>query len=167
LLAGLVRAVAVVVAGVLSEDRPEVPFVVDEHPVGALGSRSAPTARHSSSPAARGGVLTIRTPWLARISSKALVNLASRSRMRKRNSAILPSRSMTRLRPCCAVHVPSGWAVNAEDMHVPGRHLHDKQHSVESGLSWLSVFALSDISDGQQGDGGRGPDQARTRSHKP
>src|ERR1022692_963053 len=38
LLAGLVRAVTVVVAGVLSGDRPEVLFVVDEHPVGALGS---------------------------------------------------------------------------------------------------------------------------------
>jgi hypothetical protein len=38
LLAGLVRAVPVVVAGVLAEDRSKVPFVVDEHPVGALGS---------------------------------------------------------------------------------------------------------------------------------
>src|SRR5437773_12407377 len=38
LLAGLVRAVPVVVAGVFAEDRSEMPFVVDQHPVGALGS---------------------------------------------------------------------------------------------------------------------------------
>src|ERR1022692_4887141 len=38
LLAGLVRAVTVVAAGILSKDRPQVLFVVDEHPVGALGS---------------------------------------------------------------------------------------------------------------------------------
>ena len=38
LLAGLVRAVPVVVARELAEDRSKVPFVVDKHPVGALGS---------------------------------------------------------------------------------------------------------------------------------
>jgi hypothetical protein len=32
-----VRAVTVVMTGVLSEGRPQVPLVVDEHPVGALG----------------------------------------------------------------------------------------------------------------------------------
>jgi hypothetical protein len=37
LLAGLVRPVPVVVAGVLREDRSQVAFVVDEHPIGALG----------------------------------------------------------------------------------------------------------------------------------
>jgi hypothetical protein len=41
LLAGLVRAVPVVVSGVLAEDGPQVPFTVDEHPVGALGSCAA------------------------------------------------------------------------------------------------------------------------------
>ena len=35
------RPVPVVMAGVLAEDRPQVPFVVDEHPVGALGSCGA------------------------------------------------------------------------------------------------------------------------------
>jgi len=38
LLAGLVGPVPVVMAGVLAEDRSQVPLVVDEHPVGALGS---------------------------------------------------------------------------------------------------------------------------------
>jgi hypothetical protein len=41
LLAGLVRPVPVVMAGVLAEDRSKVPFVVDQHPVGALGSCAA------------------------------------------------------------------------------------------------------------------------------
>ncbi len=38
LLAGLVRAVPVVMAGILAQHRSQVPFAVDEYPVGALGS---------------------------------------------------------------------------------------------------------------------------------
>jgi hypothetical protein len=34
-MAGLVGPVPVVMVGVLAEDRLQVPFVVDEHPVGA------------------------------------------------------------------------------------------------------------------------------------
>ena len=41
LLAGLMRAVPVVVAGVFAQDRPQVPFAVDEYPVGALGPHGA------------------------------------------------------------------------------------------------------------------------------
>jgi hypothetical protein len=41
LLAGLVGSVPVVMTGVLAEDRPQVPFAVDQHPVGALGSHGA------------------------------------------------------------------------------------------------------------------------------
>src|SRR6266851_4382084 len=41
LLAGLVRAVAVGVAGVSSGHRPQVPFVVDQRRVGALGPYGA------------------------------------------------------------------------------------------------------------------------------
>jgi hypothetical protein len=41
LLAGLVRAAPVVMGGVLTQDGPQMPFAVDEHPVGALGSRGA------------------------------------------------------------------------------------------------------------------------------
>ena len=40
-VAGLVRPVPVVMAGVLAEDRSQVPFVEDEHPVSALGPRGA------------------------------------------------------------------------------------------------------------------------------
>jgi hypothetical protein len=60
---------------------------------------------------ARGGILTILTLSSAKISSNTRVNLASRSRMRKRHEAIRPPGSMMRLRACWAVHAPSGWAV--------------------------------------------------------
>jgi len=40
-LAGLVRAVSAVMVGVLARDQSQVPFAVDEHPVGALGSCGA------------------------------------------------------------------------------------------------------------------------------
>ena len=42
-----------------------------------------------------GGILTVFTPSLAKITSKTLVNLASRSRMMKRNGEIRSPRSMT------------------------------------------------------------------------
>ena len=38
LLAGLVRAMPVVMADILAQDGPQVPFAVDENPVSALGS---------------------------------------------------------------------------------------------------------------------------------
>src|SRR5450755_4102109 len=41
LLAGLVGPVPVVVVGVSAEDRSQMPFVVDEHPVSAVGPRCA------------------------------------------------------------------------------------------------------------------------------
>ncbi len=41
LLAGLVGPVPVVMGGVLAEKRSQVPFAVDEHPVGAFGSCGA------------------------------------------------------------------------------------------------------------------------------
>jgi len=56
-----------------------------------------------------------------------LVNLASRSRMRKRNGEIRSPGSISRLRlpgSPCAVRVGG----HALDVHVPGLHLHDEQH---------------------------------------
>jgi hypothetical protein len=44
-----VGPVPVVMAGVLAEDRPQVPFAVDGHPVGALGSRCVSISRRSNS----------------------------------------------------------------------------------------------------------------------
>jgi hypothetical protein len=68
LLAGLVRAVPAVMAGVFAEDRPQVPFVVDEHPVGALGSCGAyPPLCAAVHARVRGGVLTTCTHSAAKI----------------------------------------------------------------------------------------------------
>ena len=41
MLAGLMGPVPVVMGGVLAEKRPQVSFIVDEHPVGAFGSCGA------------------------------------------------------------------------------------------------------------------------------
>jgi hypothetical protein len=56
---------------------------------------------------------------------------------------------MIRLRACWAVHAPSRVGPDAKDVHPPGRYLHDEQHSVESGLSLLSVFAVPRVDDRQ------------------
>jgi hypothetical protein len=118
LLAGLVGPVPVVMAGVVPEHISQVPFVVDEHPVGARGSCCAyppfgvavrprrPRRGHYSQALA------------GEISSKAQVNLASRSRITKRNAPVRSPRSMTRLRACWAVQSPSGCC----------GHFHDEQH---------------------------------------
>ena len=41
MLAGLVRAVVVVMGDVVVQDRKKVPFAIDEHPVGALAGRGS------------------------------------------------------------------------------------------------------------------------------
>ena len=75
-----------------------------------------------------GGVLTVFTPSLAKIASKTLVNLASRSRMTKRNGrdpvAEVHDQVAGPLGSPCAVRVGS----HAQDVHVPGLYLHDEQH---------------------------------------
>ena len=77
-----------------------MPFVVDEQPVGALGSCAAyPSLGVAVCARCPGRVLTGFTPSLAKIVSKALVNLASRSRIRKRKEPIRSPRSMIRCGP--------------------------------------------------------------------
>src|SRR5262245_29919070 len=73
LLAGLVRAVPVVVADVLAEERSKVPFVIDQHPVGALGSCGGvhPPLGVTVGPWRPRRVLTTLTPSSPKISSKA------------------------------------------------------------------------------------------------
>ena len=73
-------------------------FVVDQHPVGALG----PSGAHPP----LGITITIFTPSAAKISSKARVNLASRSRMKKQKEPVRSPRSMTRLRASSCACVP-------------------------------------------------------------
>ena len=101
LLAGLAGPVPVVMVGVLAEYRLQVPFAVDEDPVDALGSCFAyPSLGVAVRPRRLRRVFTIFRPTLANISSKAPMNLASRSRMRKRNASVRSPRSMIKLRTC-------------------------------------------------------------------
>src|SRR5260221_9374813 len=66
-------------------------------------------------------------PSPAGIASQALVNLASRSRTKKPNALIRSPGSIARVRACCAVRAPSGWAVTPR-LCAPVRHLHEEQH---------------------------------------
>jgi hypothetical protein len=65
LLAGLVRAVPVVVAGVLAKDGLQVPFAIDEHPVGALATCAAypPFSETVCAASAVGSSLSPRPRW--------------------------------------------------------------------------------------------------------
>jgi hypothetical protein len=85
LVQALVRAVVIEVANVAVEDAAGVSFVVDQHPVGALGADAADQPfRVAVAWGVRGGILTTSMPSEANTASKASVNLASRSRIRKR-----------------------------------------------------------------------------------
>ena len=46
------------------------------------------------------------------------MNLASRSRIRKRKEPVRFPKSITRLRACWAIHAPSGWAVTPGRIHA-------------------------------------------------
>jgi hypothetical protein len=103
---------AVVMSGVLAEDGSQVPFVVNQYPVGALGPdgaypplgiavRPRRPRRDLDDLDASGGENLV----------KGAGDFASRSRMRNRNAATLSPRSISRLRACCAVQAPSGRAV--------------------------------------------------------
>jgi len=89
---------------VLAQDPRQMALIPDE---GAVEEFAAA----SPDPAFGDRVLTIFTPSVAKISSNARLNVASRSQMTKRNEEIRPPRSKTRLRACWAVHAPSGLAV--------------------------------------------------------
>ena len=112
LLEGLMRVVPVVMAGVLAEDRPQVPFAVDEHPVGALGSCGAypPLGIAVRARGPRRGL-----DHLHALGGGDLVEgggeLGVAVPDEEAEGAGRSPGSMTRLRACCAVHAPSGWAV--------------------------------------------------------
>ena len=59
----------------------------------------------------RGGIFTTVTSAAANTVSKAVVNLASRSRMRNRNRVACSPMSINTLRAAWATHAPVGWAV--------------------------------------------------------
>ena len=112
LLAGLVRAVAVVMAGLLAQHRSQMPFAVDEHPVGALCSCGAYPSL--------GITVRARGPRRSLHYGHALVGedrvegtgeLGVAVPDEEANCEIRSPRSISRLRACRAVHAPSGWAV--------------------------------------------------------
>jgi hypothetical protein len=129
LLAGLVGPVPVVMAGVLAEDRSQVPFVVDEHPVGALGSCGAYPSL---------GV-TVRPRRLRRglhffqaLAGEYLVEGAGEL------GVTIPDEEAECLGPVAEVHDKVagllsgpravGMLGDADDSHVPVGHFHHEQH---------------------------------------
>jgi hypothetical protein len=132
LLAGLVRPVPVVMAGVRAQDRPQVPFAVDEHPVGALGSCAAYPSL--------GETVRARGP---RGDFDNLDALAGEDRVEGAGEfgVAVPDQEAEGADPVAEIHDQVAGLLggprtvrvsgHAEDVHVPGPHLHDEQHSVE------------------------------------
>src|SRR6266516_210264 len=128
LLAGLVRAVPVVVAGVLAEDRSQVPLAVDNHPVGALGSGAAypPFGVTVGSWRPRRGL-----GYIHALASEDLIEGASEL------GAAVPDEEAEGADPVVEVHEQVGGLLGgpgagrvggpARDVHAPGHDLHDEQ----------------------------------------
>jgi hypothetical protein len=112
LLERSVGAVLVVVPGVFGEHCPQVAFAEDRHSVGAFAAGGAhPAFGDRVRPRCLRGVLMILMPAEVNTSSKLVVNLVSRSRMRNLSRSARSSRSMTRFRACWTTHMPFGLAV--------------------------------------------------------
>ena len=112
LLAGLVRAVAVVMADVLTQYRSQVPFAVDERPVGALCSCGAYPSL--------GITVRARGPRRGLHCGHALVGEDRVEHAGELGVAVTDQEAETAgtvaqihsmLRACWAVHASSGWAV--------------------------------------------------------
>jgi len=86
--AGRVRAVPLVMSGARARRRSQAPCTVPEHPAGALGWCGAnPLWAEQFARGARGGIWTVGTLSPATMVAKTRVNVASRSRIRKRQRA--------------------------------------------------------------------------------
>jgi hypothetical protein len=95
----------VVVPGIFGQDRPQVPFAEDQHPVGDFGPGSEDESFGIGvARGLRGGIFTASMPASARTASNDAVNCPARSRTRNRKSAARSPRSIRRLRICCTVH---------------------------------------------------------------
>jgi hypothetical protein len=109
---GPVRAMVVIVRGVLLQDCAQVPRSGDQHPVGDLGpDRPHPALGISVRFRAAGGIFTTSILAPASTASNPSVNCPARSRIRNRNRPARSPRSISRFRACCTVQAPSGWAV--------------------------------------------------------
>ena len=103
---------AVVVLDVAVEDAKEVTAAGDQEVVQALLA-TVPTQR-SATALALGAWIGVRMTWAPtprQTSSKARVNLLSRSWIRNRTAVASSSRVARRLRACWATHGPVGLAV--------------------------------------------------------
>jgi hypothetical protein len=108
-VSGSVRAMPVVVGGVLVQDRAQVPWPGDEHPVGHLGPDSAyPPLGVDVRPRAARRDLHHLHPAPASTASNIAVNRPARSRIRNLKRPARSPRSSSRFRACCTVHDPSG-----------------------------------------------------------
>lgn len=107
--ASLMRPMRVVVIDIFAQDRAQVTFPVEQQAIGALGShRPDPALGEAVRPRCPRRHCSTVIPTAANTSSKAVVNLASRSRMKKRNDLARSPRSIRRLRACWAVRAPVG-----------------------------------------------------------
>jgi hypothetical protein len=108
-----VRAPLVVMADIDPEDVLELSAAEDEQAVQAF-RRRLPTQRSMwalAFGAAVSRITLIPSPW--KTASKARLNFASRSWTRRRGRRPRSSRSISRLRACCAIQRPSGLLVEA------------------------------------------------------
>jgi hypothetical protein len=112
LLERAVRPMLVVMGRVDTEHSLQVFASEDEQPVETLATDAAnPSFRVRLRARGADWVRMISMPSERKTSSKAALNLLSRSRMRKRGDMFCSDRVMSRLRACCTTQAPSGWAV--------------------------------------------------------
>src|ERR1019366_8201240 len=129
LLAGLVRPVPVVMAGVFAQDGPKVGFVVDQHPVGALGACGA---YPSPGMAVRAWCPRRGLCYPDALGGEDLVEGAGEP------GVAVPDEEAERAGPVAEVHEQVAGllggpgavrvASNAQDVDVPGPYLHDEQY---------------------------------------
>ena len=129
LLAGLVRAVPVVMADVLAEHRPQVPLAVDQHPVGALCSCAAYPSL-GNRVRARGP--RRRLHYRHALAGEDCVESAGEL------AVTVPDQEAEAAGPGAEIHDQVagllggprtvGMGGHAQDVHPPGLHLHNEQH---------------------------------------
>ena len=110
-MAAVMRTASVVVALVLGQDRPQVPFAEDQHPAGDL----APGGGHepfriSVRPGLRGRDRRDLDTGIGQDRVKRRAELPGSVTDQERKPGTIP-RSISRLRICWTVHGPSGFAV--------------------------------------------------------
>jgi len=124
----------------------------------------APTKRSANELArgARTGVFTIRMPLEVNTVSKAVVNFASRSRIKNLNWPARSSVSISRLRACWGHPLAVRVGRHAKDTHPPGADFHHEEHVDPVAHHGVDVPEVT-------GEHPRAPGRARTpakRNHR-